>query len=127
MHLSRVHNNQEISVRSDKSQILYIELLTFQFFARKNLDIVPERTSLDIPQGYLTIDPSNSNMEIAYRYGKEIALMTALLDQGLAQVVIRDGSLRWWGFLVLAGWQGLRVEVDRALGARGTEVEVVWA
>jgi hypothetical protein len=33
-------------------------------------------------------------MDIAYRYGKEIALMTALLDQGFAQVVIRDGSLR---------------------------------
>jgi hypothetical protein len=94
MHLSRVHNNQEIAVRSDKSQILYIELLTFQFFPSKNLDIIPKRPSLDITQGYLTINPSNSNMEIAYRYGKEIALMTALLDQGLAQVVIRDGSLR---------------------------------
>ena len=127
MHLSRVHNNQEIPVWSDKSQILYIEFLSFQFFARKNLDVVPERTSLDIPQGYLAVDPSNCNMEIAYRYGKEIALMTALLDQGLAQVVIRDGSLRRWSFFVLAGWQGLSVEVDRALGARGTEVEVVRA
>ena len=127
MNLSRVHNNQEIAVRSDKSQILYIEFLSFQFFASKNLDIVPERTSLDIPQWYLAVDPSNCNMEIANCYGKEIALMTALLDQGLAQVVIRDGSLRRRSFLVLAGWQGLRVEVDRALGARSTEIEVVRA